>query len=70
MIEAPWTDEQVDKLNRYQQLGNFHEFTCLNSHGDLSRTLIATRDGWICPNCDYKQTWAHSAMLKMGENKS
>ena len=24
--------------------------------------LIATKDGWICPVCDYKQYWAHKFM--------
>ena len=24
------------------------------------RELVATRDGWICPTCDYKQDWCHS----------
>jgi hypothetical protein len=26
--------------------------------------LIATKDGWICPACDYKQNWAHSFMVE------
>lgn len=21
------------------------------------RELVATKDGWICPTCDYKQNW-------------
>lgn len=24
------------------------------------RELVATRDGWVCPTCDYKQDWCHS----------
>jgi len=23
----------------------------------LDRELVATRDGWMCPTCDYKQSW-------------
>lgn len=63
IIFAPWTDEEVKKLNLYQSLGYVHEFTCKNSHGDHSRTLIATNGGWTCPRCDYIQNWAHDHML-------
>lgn len=27
-----------------------------------STALIATKDGWICPVCNYKQNWAHRFM--------
>lgn len=70
VIKAPFTDEQVNNLNRYQKLGFIHEFTCGNEHeGD--NTLIATKDGWICPTCDYTQNWCHDFMLdvdKIEEN--
>jgi hypothetical protein len=64
-IKAPWTQEQVNQLNRFQQLGFVHEFTCPNSHAD--RTLHATPNGWICPGCDYTQDWAHESMLHITE---
>lgn len=58
-ITAPFTPTQVDSMNKYQQSGVFHSFTCINdSHADL----IATEEGWICPLCDYKQGWAHDWM--------
>ncbi len=61
-VRAPWTSEQVDALNRWQRLGYVHEFTCNNDHpGD--RTLFATLNGWVCAHCDYRQDWAHAAML-------
>jgi hypothetical protein len=63
-IQAPWTGEQVDALNRFQRAGDVHEFTCRHDHGGLDRTLYATRDGWRCPHCSYQQDWAHQAMLK------
>ena len=50
-----FTDEEVENINRYQQSGKFHPLTCGNGHGDL----IATNDGLICPECDYRQTWVH-----------
>lgn len=60
-ITAPFTIAQVDALNRFQRAGHVHPFTCGNDHsGD--KDLVATKDGWICPNCDYRQDWAHAAM--------
>lgn len=64
MIEAPWTDAQVENLNRWQQCGHVHPFTCPNHH-EASRELIAKNDGWHCPGCEYTQTWAH-AMMTLG----
>lgn len=34
-IYAPWTEEQVDGLNRFQRSGKFHPFTCGIAHGDF-----------------------------------
>jgi len=67
VVFTPWSDEQVEILNAYQNNSRLHEHTCLNDHGDLSRTLIATNNGWICPNCDYTQDWAHSFVFKRNE---
>ena len=52
-----FTPDEVASINAFQQCGYFHEFTCLN--GD---TLVATEDGLMCPNCDFKQEWAHDFM--------
>ena len=62
-IRAPFTDEQVAALNRYQTETTFHEFTCGNEHTG-ERTLVAATDGWICPSCAYTQKWAHQFMLQ------
>jgi hypothetical protein len=64
LIKAPWTAEQVDALNQFQRLGYIHEFTCPEPHDGADRSLFATRDGWRCPHCDYRQDWAHQAMLQ------
>ena len=70
-ITAPFTDEQVDALNKYQQSGLFHPFTCCSpekikectrASGESEGLLIATNEGWICPCGKYKQDWAHSFM--------
>ena len=65
-IEAPWTQEQVDALNRWQQAGFVHEFTCPSDHPD--RTLLATPEGWACQQCTYRQNWAHRFMLEKPVN--
>lgn len=60
-IKAPFTPEQVVKLNHFQQSGRFHPFTCGNDSSH--RVLVATPDGWVCEDCSYQQNWAHSFML-------
>lgn len=73
-IRAPFTNEEVRALNRWQSSKFVHPFTCgqrdLPGHkehadkvGDHDHgILIATQSGWICPVCDYKQDWAHAFM--------
>lgn len=62
-ITAPFTDEQVIQLNSWQANCPFHPFTCGREH-DLHVQLVATRDGWVCPDpdCNYTQDWAHDFM--------
>lgn len=74
-IYAPFTPEQVQTLNAFQQLGTIHPFTCgLNrtskGHRKLAKArgdrdsgiLVATPAGWVCPACRYTQKWAHELM--------
>lgn len=65
-LHAPWTPAQVQALNRYQQAGRMHPFTCGYSaeyeHPGGSTELVATIGGWICPYCEYEQDWAHPFM--------
>lgn len=78
-IYAPFTPPEVVELNRYQH-SFWHPFTCGNpnrndanhteyaiTHGGDNGTLIATRDGWVCPvdGCGYTQNWAHAPMLRI-----
>ena len=73
-IRAPWDDETVAALNNYQDLQSFHPYTCLHRgdghHEELWNhdrgTLVATSLGWICPDCDYTQTWANLASVNLG----
>ena len=55
MIEAPWIDEQVANLNRWQQAGYVHEFICPNDHED-SRVLIAAQRWLALPELRRTQT--------------
>lgn len=56
MERSHWTPEQVAKMNEWQHNGLIHPYTCETSeHGPL----VATVRGWICPYCDYVQTWAN-----------
>jgi hypothetical protein len=63
-ICAPWTPEQAATLNRFQQLGWMHPFTCGSpQHLYESPVLLAAEDGWRCPTgCGYRQAWAHAFM--------
>lgn len=66
-IEAPWTKEQVDALNRYQADGRLHPFTCPGDNPECElngRDLVATEHGWTCRCGKYTQNWAHKFMLK------
>lgn len=53
---APWTEDEVQSLNDYQDARMMHPFTCGNNSNDV---LEATADGWICLFCEYIQDWAH-----------
>jgi len=64
IIKAPWTAEQVDTLNQFQRSPAIHPFTCPGHAGGGDRTLVATRSGWICPHCDYRQDWFHDFMVR------
>lgn len=71
---APWTDKQVKILNAFQANPYFHPYTCFNRNKNTHRTiehdfgiLIATKNGWICEDCDYKQQWAFVDAVALDE---
>lgn len=57
-VRAPWTPEQVYRLNRRQDDERVGSYRCPFDQTDL----YATRGGWICPQpnhrCGFRQTWA------------
>jgi len=64
-LKAPWTQAQVDNLNSWQECGYVHPFTCGGTKDgkDCRADLVATIDGWICPEgCGYTQDWAHAQL--------
>lgn len=62
MLWAPWTKEQVDKLNDFQKKGEYHPFTCPGGGHCPSRELKATIDGWVCACGLYEQSWCYDFM--------
>jgi hypothetical protein len=73
IIHAPFTNEQVEKLNKYQMSGVMHPFTCMGAKGckrseqENEGLLTATNDGWVCPCGKYRQDWAWEFMLHSDE---
>lgn len=62
-LKAPWTPEQVQHLNKWQEGMGVHPFTCGRFHKE-PHNLVATEFGWVCsqPQCDYWQDWCHDYM--------
>jgi hypothetical protein len=64
-----FSPDEVVSLARWQTGGKHHPSTCPNrgdsdhrdAFGDLG-ALVPTVRGWICPFCDYTQSWAHGPM--------
>lgn len=62
--------DDILRLNQWQ-VGASHPFTCARRNdgnhrcfnGDIG-ALVATTRGWICPWCDYTQSWAHEFMME------
>ena len=57
-IRTPWSAEQVAALAMHQKMSNIHPYTCGNNSDHGAGALTPTTDGWICPDCDYRQVWA------------
>ena len=56
-VTAPWSEDIVERLKRWQLCGFYHEYRC----GKCKSVLKATQNGWVCTSgeCGYKQDWAH-----------
>ncbi len=55
-VSAPFTQQQVDNINAYQNSGFIHPLTCAGGSGvdcpsGEQQKLIATTNGMVCPGC-------------------
>ena len=72
-IFAPFTDEQIELLNRYQKNVAVHPYTCGSGnrkdekHLDGEGVLVAVREGLKCLFCDYRQDWALDGSLQLAD---
>lgn len=57
---APWTDEQVKGIRRYQRDPSVHPFTC--GECGSRKPLRVTNEGLSCA-CGYTQGWVHGWMV-------
>lgn len=71
-VKAPWNDDQLKNLNRFQKIGIMHPFTCCSPEeihecerrsGKNDGLLTATTNGWVCPCGKYTQDWCYPGML-------
>jgi hypothetical protein len=53
MTKAPFSQDQINHINEFQNAGIVHELTCTHGHGRLD----VHADGLHCPVCDYTQDW-------------
>ena len=56
--KAPWSAEQVAKLQAWQDCDWVHPYTCYQGH-----TMTPTQQGWTCI-CGYQQNWTWAPMLQ------
>jgi len=69
-IKAPFNENQIKNIKEYQQNSNFHPFTCLYRGSHKGEGILSpTKDGMICPECNYIQDWVHDFMTTIYYNK-
>ena len=69
---APFTPDQVESINGFQQAGWMHPFTCDSGdcrRGESGGVLVATEEGMHCRTCDWKQGWVMPFMADNGWKK-
>lgn len=71
-IYAPFDEGQVAAINRFQNDGRAHPFTCGNTRVMVDEhkatadgpVLVAHEDGLRCRVCGYRQSWVWSYMAR------
>lgn len=57
ILKAPWTPEQIEKLDERQAREDMHPYTC-----ECGYSLEPFESGWYCENqCGYHQDWCFKA---------
>lgn len=61
--ESPWTPEEVDHINAWQDCEYVHPYTCPCDHPETDDEVLLAADetGLHCPepSCEYEQSWVH-----------
>ncbi len=63
-ITAPWTEEQVETLQKYQENSCVHPYTC-----ECGELLVPTTDEWECEVCSYTQNWFWEYSLEIADHE-
>lgn len=56
-LTKPFSQETIDRFERYQLSGIFHPYTCDHCRPGL---LKMNSEGLYCTTCDYTQNWTFS----------
>lgn len=69
IFSSPWSDEQVEYLEKLQGNDMFHGYTCPGIFDSCSnhRKLVPTNNGWVCWCGNYIQDWVDNESLITGE---
>jgi hypothetical protein len=62
IVYAPWNDEQIDALDKWQCDNSKHPYTCI-----CGESLTPYKNGWCCDYCGHRQTWCFDFSIKENE---
>ena len=59
---APFTDEQIQQIKRYQQHADFIGVLCYTC--TRKEKMIPSHEGMLCPNCGVVYRWAYGMLTR------
>ena len=62
-MKAPFSEDTISKIEKYQSYHLVHPLTCGND--SCRDDLYATKDSLCCPSCDYTQDWVPDYVLTL-----
>jgi hypothetical protein len=73
-VKAPFTDWQVERINKFQESNAFLSSTCMGVHCDRSKMpyegrLIAKKEGLVCPCGKYTQDECNPFIIDYEDDK-